>query len=96
MLYKLSNSIHDDIGNFIKAGNTLQEALDKVDEVLSILDTDVWQGKSKESAISLMSILKKYHEALIKVAEDNLDTMNKLENNAGVYMESGHMPSIWK
>ncbi|MCY6957195.1 hypothetical protein [Clostridium brassicae] len=96
MLYKLDNSIHDDIGNFIKGNKTLQDSLDKVNEVISILDTDIWQGKSKESAISLMTILKKYHEMLLSVAEDNVDAMIKLENNADEYMHNGKMPSLWK
>lgn len=96
MLYRLDNGIHDDIGNFMKANKTLQEALDKVNEALSILDTDVWQGKSKDSAVSLMLILKKYHEQLLSVAGDNLDAMIKLETNASEYMKNGKMPSLWK
>ncbi|SFD27979.1 hypothetical protein [Clostridium uliginosum] len=96
MLYKLDNSIHDNIGDFMKANKTMQESLDKVNAALAILDTDVWTGKSKDSAISLMLILKKYHEALLSVAEDNLDTMLKLETNASEYMQNGKMPSLWK
>ena len=96
MLYRLDNSIHDDIGNFMNGNKTLQESLDTVNEVLSILNTDVWKGNSKESAIDLMTILKKYHEMLLSVAKDNVDTMVKLETKAEEYMHSGKMPSLWK
>lgn len=96
MLYKLDNSIHDNIGEFMKANKTMQESLDKVNAALAILETDVWTGKSKDSAISLMLILKQYHEKLLSVAEGNLDTMIKLETNASEYMQNGKMPSLWK
>lgn len=96
MQYKLNDSIHTDVESFRNANATLTEALDKIGQVLETLDTDVWQGASKESAVSVMLILKEYHEKILSVAVDNLDAMVVLENKASEYMQSGNMPSIWK
>lgn len=96
MLYKLFDNVHEDVGNFMTANKTLEESLEKINQVMAILDTDAWQGRSKDAAVDLMSILKQYHEKLLSVVEDNLSTMIDLENNASEYMQNGKMPSIWK
>lgn len=96
MLYRLYDSIHEDVGNLMNANETLEDALDKINAALATLDTNVWQGESKKAAVDLLLILKKYHEKLIDVAKDNLEAMTKLENNASEYMQNGKMPSLWK
>lgn len=96
MIYRVYDSIHDDVGNLMNANKTLEESLEKLNQALAMLDTDVWQGQSKKAAVDLLTILKKYHEKLIDVAKDNLDAMTNLENNASDYMQNGTMPSLWK
>jgi len=96
MFYKLFDNVHNDVGSFMNANKTLQESLDKINQAMAMLDTDVWQGRSKDTAIDLISILKQYHEKLISVAEDNLNAMTELEKNAEEYMQNGSMPAIWK
>lgn len=96
MLYKLDEDVQNMISDFFKGNGKMTESLNKIYEVIDILETDVWQGKSKESAISLMKILKEYHEKLKIVAEYNTNAKIDLHSNAEDYMKSGSMPSLWK
>lgn len=96
MLYKLDNSVGNMISEFFGANAKMTESLNKIYEVIDILESDVWQGKSKESALSLMMILKEYHEKLKIVGEYNTNAKVDLHSNAENYMQSGSMPSLWK
>lgn len=96
MLYKLDDDIQNIISDFYKGNEKMTESLAKVSEVISLLETEEWQGKSKESALSLMKILKEYHEKLKIVTEYNINAKIDLHRNAEDYMKSGSMPSLWK
>lgn len=96
MLYKLDDDIQNMIGDFFRGNEKITGSLNIIDKVISELESDIWQGKSKESALSLMKILKEYHEKLKAVAEFNTNAKVNLHNNAENYMQSGSMPSLWK
>ena len=96
MQYRLHDQIDADLSRLSQANEVLEDALKLVSDNIEKLESDVWQGKSKEAALSMISILKQYHENLLSITKEDLDITNKLRNDADNYMSNGNIPSQWR
>lgn len=96
MQYRLYDQINTDLLRLSQANDKLESALELVKDNIEKLETDDWQGKSKEAAFSLISILKEYHENLLSIVKEDLNITSSLKDNAEDYMSSGNIPSAWR
>ena len=96
MQYRLKDSINDYIGQLDKANDDFESALEIISAVKEELETDNWQGESKEAILAVLSVFKEYHGKVLSVVKDNSIAMKAFSDNASNYMSSGNVPSMWK
>lgn len=96
LLYEVNSNLSNQIYALEQVNQKLRTSLSGVTDIIKILQSDVWQGQSKKTALDLLSIFHTYHAKLIEASEMNLSAMKVLDDKATSYMSSGAIPVLWR
>ena len=96
MVYKLEESIDEDVIKIKEANEKLAQCLDEFKGVIERINNGNWKGKSKDAGLSLCRICEKYHTELLKNAEDEYKVVSDFVTSAKDYTTSGNIPSKWR
>lgn len=95
MQYRVDSNLGNQNNKLGQVNEKLKDSLTGVLDVIRILEGDTWEGKSKEAALAMLSILHTYHLKLIEASQRNLTALTELEEKANSYMASGAIPTLW-
>lgn len=95
--YRVRANLTEHISNLEQVNDKLQDSLDNITDVIKILEGDTWKGQSKAAALDLLSIFRIFHEKLLELNRDNVQSMKELDDEASQYMNGGgSIPAEWR
>ena len=95
-VYKIDSSLEDIISALKDANNTLDEALDLMNNnvIAKITDDDIWAGEGKRAGLCLCEICQNYHSQITENLKKEADLLESLYKGAEYYMSNGRIPKI--
>lgn len=95
--YSVGRDMDKIINNLSTANGKLNNALEKAKVIEGqISSTEIWDGKSQNTALELIQLIEQFHQTLITIDESQIKALNNLYNEANDFMQNNSIVKVWK